>query len=110
MSGAPCSNVLKNVFSIIVLGLVLEFIYRFQALRDRILGGIVYPGAKEGLPFKSFLNLGLKAIKVCYVWGKYDATTNPLVAQSAIWDPKMHFFVVTKDNLASGWCEVAYTG
>lgn len=52
-------NVLENLLSIMSLVLVLVFICRYIGLRDRIVGEIVYPGAKEGLLNKPFLACSL---------------------------------------------------
>jgi len=32
------------------------------------------------------------------VWGKYGAMLVLLVMQRTIWEPRMHYVVVTKDN------------
>ena len=53
---------------------------------------------KEGLPVKPIPSLGLKMINVRYVWGKYGAMLVLLVMQRTIWEPRMHYVVVTKDN------------
>lgn len=55
--GASWMNVLEDVLSITCLGLFVELNCRLQALGDRIFEEIVNPGAKEVLPFKSFIAL-----------------------------------------------------
>lgn len=98
MSVAPLVNVLENVLSIMSLGLVLELICRSRALRDMIVGEIIYPSAKEGLLDKPFPVPGLETINVRYAYEKYGSTSAPLVIQSFIWNPRTHCVVVNRDK------------
>lgn len=99
-------NFLENVLSIMGVGLIMELILWFWALTYMIVGGIVYPGAMEGLLVKPFPDLGLKMINVCFVWENNGAALNLLVMQITIWDPGTHCVAATRDNLVLVWFEV----